>query len=152
MLRRKATIVLIALCSVPLLWTVASFIWAITVEVPRIMGDSSALWNVTDALTLHIRTDEKWPDDWSQLSSTLAFVNPSYESDGLSFAQDRVAINFDVDIDAPQGENESYVRLKSGRMQPEEERANKRILQSIESHQSRSRIGNESELRVADPL
>jgi hypothetical protein len=133
MSRRRIAIALVTLLVAGLLAVPIYIGWVYTVEVPRIMGDFSALWNTADALRADILWGSDWPADWKELDRGLKFVNAD-----PSFAEELVVINFDVDIHSPQPGKQWYVRLKSGRMLPEQERANKRIRQCIEFLQKKS--------------
>lgn len=134
MSRSRVAIAFVALLVAALLAVPIYIGWVYTVEVPRIMGDFAALWNTTDALSAHIHTDRKWPADWKELDRALKYVNAD-----PALAVELVDINFEVDIDSPQPDEQWYVRLKSGRMEPEQASANQRIRRGIESHQEKQK-------------
>jgi len=111
------------------------------------MSDFAALWNTTDALQHYVATTKQWPRDWDALSASLASVDPAYSDGDISFAKDRVEINFGVEIGSPPRASGWCVRLKSGRMKPEQEDANKGLrdglvhlkrLTDLNSHRSHS--------------
>jgi hypothetical protein len=133
MSRRQIAIAFVTLLVAALLAVPIYVGWIYTVEVPRIMGDFAALWNTADALRAHILSGSNWPTDWKELDRGLRFVNAD-----PSLAEELVVINFDVDIEAPQSDEQWYVRLKSGRMLPEQDSANNRIRQCIEFLQKKS--------------
>lgn len=150
MSRRRIAIVLVTLLVAALLAVPIYIGWVYTVEVPRIMGDFAALWNTADALSIHILSGSDWPADWKELDRGLKLVNAE-----PSYAEELAVINFDVDIHSPQSDEQWYVRLKSGRMLPEQESANKRIRQCIESIQKKSdddkAIDADGPLHSSDP-
>ena len=112
---------LVGAVSVPL-----SVIW-FRDRVSENLADFSALWNTTDALEHHIVTNKEWPGDWDALGPSLAYVDPRYRGGDFSSAQERVEVNFRVDPDIAAFGRDWYVRLKSGRMDPEQDAANKRL-------------------------
>jgi len=83
---------------------------------PGRMSDFAALWNTTDALQHYVATTKQWPRDWDALSASLASVDPAYSDGDISFAKDRVEINFGVEIGSPPRASGWCVRLKSGRV------------------------------------
>ena len=100
-------------------------------RVSENLADVSALWNTTDALQHHIVTKKKWPGNWDELRPSLAYVDPGYRSGDFSIAETRVEINFRVDINSAAPGRGWYVRLKSGRMVPEQDAANRRLCDLI---------------------
>lgn len=129
--RKNAKFVVVA----AIILLVAVVVLGITFVPPyilRTMSDFAALWNTTDALQHHVATTKQWPHDWDALSPSFAFVDPAYSDRDISFAKDRVEVNFDVEIGSPPSAGDWCVRLKSDRMKPEQESANKRLRDLIE--------------------
>ena len=100
-------------------------------RVSENLADFSALWNTTDALQRHIVTKKKWPGNWDELRPSLAYVDPGYRGGDFSIAETRVEINFRVDTNSAAHGRDWYVRLKSGRMVPEQDAANRRLYDLI---------------------
>ena len=96
-------------------------------------------WNTTDALSVYVRTESKWPAKWEDLATPLELVDPSYKGGDISFAKEHVDVNFDIDLSELPNGHEWYVRVKSGHIEPEQHNANQRIRRSIVALQERSK-------------
>ena len=97
-------------------------------QIAATMSDFSALWNTADALQHHVWTSGQWPHDWNSLKPSLVYVDRGYSDGNISRLEDRVEVNFGINLESlPQQSGEWYVRLKSGRMAPEQDAANGRI-------------------------
>jgi hypothetical protein len=96
-------------------------------QITTTMSDFSTLWTTADALQHHVLKNGQWPQDWNTLKPSLAYIDPRYSDGDISFLEERVEVNFGINMESSLQDGEWYVRLKSGRMEPEEDAADERI-------------------------
>jgi hypothetical protein len=90
------------------------------------LSDFEVLCNTEDAIRAYVQKNHKWPPDWESLRSSLAEVGGD-----LSFARERVEVNFAVDLKSERHDDDWYVRLKAGNIPGEEQNANDRLRKSV---------------------
>lgn len=139
-MQRRHTIIGLIAVILAIVLPLVAYYWIVIVDIPRTMSDFAALWNSTDALTHYVKTKSEWPSDWDELS--LAFADLSFDR---KLAEELVEVNFEVELGSPLREDEWFVRLKSGGMQPEQESANQRLRKFISWHQDNSTREPESD-------
>jgi hypothetical protein len=116
--------------------SVTAFV-SLCIVVPRRIADSmsdfSAIWNTADALQRYVWKSGQWPKDWNSLKPSLAYVEPHYSDGNITQLQERVEVNFDINMESSPQNSKWYVRLKSGRMRPEQDAADERIRNVIKA-------------------
>jgi len=125
-LKRKVTGGLLSLL---IIFLIALMIDAIAIPIIslRRMADFSDLWNTSDTLMHYVRERQEWPGSFEDLNGTFPKFRPGFKSKDLDFLKEKIEVNFDVDLSQKPQSNDWYVRLKSGRMLPEQKEANDRI-------------------------
>lgn len=115
------------------------FIAVSAVVVPYItfrnMDDFYALWETTDAIMHYLGEHRKWPESFDSLEDSFLAMN--VDRDRVDNLRERVDIEFQVDVDQEPQSDDWYVQLKSGRMGPEEEKANRRLRNSVRNLRSK---------------
>jgi len=97
----------------------------------QVMGEDAILWETTDAIQVYVTKNHTWPRDWSDLSASLAFVDPSFRRGAADRASNRVVVNFQVDCARSPGPDDWYVHLKSDSLPGEEMAANDRLRRQV---------------------
>ncbi len=143
MTRKKATLLLLITVFLPIgIVSVFLCFRQVIERVSEIHRDFAALWNVTDALQIYVLSTQEWPKEWDCLIPSLQLVEPRYADDGISFLRQRVDVNFAVDMCSTIQDDVWYVRLRTDRMEGEEQIANDRLRSMI----ARIRIDGENDL------
>ena len=90
------------------------------------LNDFEALCDAEDSIRAYIDKSHKWPRDWESLTPALA----SRGSD-VTYARDRVDVNFAIDLKSEPRADEWYLRVKSGVIPGEERNANDRLRNTV---------------------
>ena len=128
MTRKEATLLL--LITALFLLGIVSVLYFFAHFVERVSEhhrDFAALWNVTDALQMHVSSTKEWPRQWDCLIPSLRLVEPRYADGDISLLRQRVDVNFAVDVCLTIQADDWYVRLRSERMEAEQQIANDRL-------------------------
>jgi hypothetical protein len=110
----------------------------ILVHIPGIFSDFSALWHTSDSLSLYLIRHNEWPESWEQLSQVIDEANAGYGNPDEQYLRDRIEINFALRL-ASTETADWFVRVRSGRLQGEQEDVNQRLWQARQMAQERIR-------------